>query len=170
MRVNALDKIRRQFNGDATEPAEVKPKQVSYSEKLKHPMWQKRRLEILTRDNFTCKLCGDTETTLHIHHKEYQKGKDPWDYPDHVLDTLCMHCHRVVEEAKDYGDYIKVVKVLDTCGHSHYIAYLRERDENKQLRVVFIYKDPLGKLDVLLVLRDETINTIIETINSIRTD
>ena len=66
---------------------------MTYSEKLKDPRWQKKRLEILQRDNFTCQLCGDTETTLHIHHKKYFKNKEPWDINNKYLVTLCKHCH-----------------------------------------------------------------------------
>ena len=64
-----------------------------YSEKLKDPRWQKKRLKIMNRDKFTCKLCEDVKTTLNVHHKEYIKDNDPWDYPDNLLITLCMDCH-----------------------------------------------------------------------------
>jgi len=70
---------------------------TSYSEKLQNPLWQKKRLHILNRDNFTCTLCGDKETTLHIHHKSYIRGKQPWEYNDDNLQTLCKHCHAVIE-------------------------------------------------------------------------
>lgn len=30
---------------------------------------------------------------LHIHHKYYQKGKLPWEYPDEALQTMCWQCH-----------------------------------------------------------------------------
>lgn len=66
---------------------------VTYSEKLKDPRWQKKRLEVLQRDNFTCMWCGDTKTTLHVHHNDY-KG-EPWDVPDYFLSTLCADCHKV---------------------------------------------------------------------------
>jgi hypothetical protein len=66
---------------------------ATYSEKLKDPRWQKKRLEILQRDNWTCQLCGATTITLHIHHRKYIKGKEPWEYPDHLLVTLCEICH-----------------------------------------------------------------------------
>ena len=62
---------------------------MTYSEKLKHPKWQKKRLQILSRDKFTCKKCGDTETQLHVHHKEYISGNDPWDYDNDLLITVC---------------------------------------------------------------------------------
>lgn len=68
-------------------------KAKTYSEKLLNPKWQKKRLEILQRDNFTCKLCGDTENTLNVHHKYYDFNKQPWDYNDDVLITLCKDCH-----------------------------------------------------------------------------
>jgi 5-methylcytosine-specific restriction endonuclease McrA len=42
----------------------------TYSEKLTHPKWQRKRLEILNRDGFKCVLCGNEEMQLQIHHKE----------------------------------------------------------------------------------------------------
>ena len=65
----------------------------SYSEKLKDPRWQKKRLLILQRDNFTCCNCGSKEKTLHVHHKLYYANTEPWDYNDNVLITLCFECH-----------------------------------------------------------------------------
>lgn len=63
-----------------------------YAEKLQHPKWQRRRLEILNRDNFACTICGDTESALHVHHYEYLGNIDPWEYSDDMLTTLCnMH-------------------------------------------------------------------------------
>lgn len=65
----------------------------TYLEKLKSPRWQKKRLEILQRDEFTCQQCLDKETTLHIHHFAYKKNYEPWDYEDDMLITLCENCH-----------------------------------------------------------------------------
>lgn len=65
-----------------------------YRELLKHPLWQKKRLEILTRDNWCCFYCGDTESTLHVHHECYI-GENPWDTPEECLTTLCESCHQV---------------------------------------------------------------------------
>jgi hypothetical protein len=39
---------------------------MTYSEKLKDPRWQKKRLEVMKRDDFKCKLCNDETTTLQI--------------------------------------------------------------------------------------------------------
>jgi hypothetical protein len=64
-----------------------------YSERLRDPRWQKKRLEILSRDEFTCKNCFDSSRTLHVHHCYYEQGKEPWEYPDGSLVTLCEVCH-----------------------------------------------------------------------------
>ena len=66
---------------------------MEYSEKLKDPRWQKKRLEILERDDWRCQKCLDGNTTLHVHHRKYLPNSDPWDYPDHLLITLCENCH-----------------------------------------------------------------------------
>ena len=89
---------------------------ASYAEKLKDPRWQKKRLEILNRDSFTCLCCGSTKKTLHIHHRYYLKV-DPWDYPNDALDTLCESCHGYVESLKDpkskYNNANLNVKLID---------------------------------------------------------
>jgi hypothetical protein len=64
-----------------------------YRKLLLHPNWQKKRLEILERDGFACRECGDVESTLHVHHQYYKKDAPPWDYPDESLLTLCEACH-----------------------------------------------------------------------------
>jgi hypothetical protein len=66
---------------------------MTYSEKLKDPRWQKKRLEILERDKWKCQCCEDEETTLHVHHFNYERGKEPWEYNNDSLITLCENCH-----------------------------------------------------------------------------
>lgn len=66
----------------------------TYAEKLKHPLWQKKRLKILERDGFKCQLCSDEETELQVHHLKYTG--EPWEAPDKDLQTLCKHCHSIV--------------------------------------------------------------------------
>jgi hypothetical protein len=73
----------------------------TYSEKLRDPRWQKKRLGILTRDDWTCQRCGDKETTLVVHHRYYnQRRTDPWDYPDGALITWCENCHQEEHDAQ----------------------------------------------------------------------
>lgn len=74
---------------------------MTYAEKLKNPKWQKMRLEVLSRDNWTCKNCGTEKETLHVHHLSYQYGKDPWEYPLENFVTLCGSCHEDEEYFKN---------------------------------------------------------------------
>jgi hypothetical protein len=64
-----------------------------YGEKLKDPRWQKVRLEVFNRDNFTCQWCGETTKTLNVHHLFYERGKEPWEYPLWAFLTVCEPCH-----------------------------------------------------------------------------
>lgn len=75
----------------------------TYSEKLKDPRWQKKRLEILERDMWICQKCFDDEKTLHVHHRVYdRKYENPWEYPADLLVTLCEDCHS--QEASENWD------------------------------------------------------------------
>ncbi len=70
----------------------------TYSEKLKDPKWQRKRLEIMQRDDFTCQgyheQCEGKQ--LQIHHIYYKKGKEPWEYDNDELITLCEDCHKSI--------------------------------------------------------------------------
>lgn len=85
---------------------------MKYADKFKDPRWQKKRLEILERDDWCCQSCYDSENTLHVHHRWYEKGKDPWDYPDECLVTLCEECHNgeTIQMAKACQDLIEAMK------------------------------------------------------------
>lgn len=73
---------------------------MTYAEKLKDPRWQKKRLEIMQRDNFPCRHCHNGTETLHVHHTYYLKGHDPWDYPNEAYLTLCKECHEDIGNAQ----------------------------------------------------------------------
>lgn len=73
---------------------------ANYADKLKNPKWQRKRLEIFQRDSFKCQLCDDDATTLAVHHKRYISGKDPWDYDNNLLITLCEKCHQKIHPGK----------------------------------------------------------------------
>jgi hypothetical protein len=74
---------------------------MTYSEKLKDPRWQKRRLELLDGSNWTCGWCSTKSKTLHVHHGFYRRGVDPWDYEDKVMHVLCDECHKMAETGRD---------------------------------------------------------------------
>jgi hypothetical protein len=82
-----------------------------YAEKLKDPRWQKMRLAILSRDEWTCQRCGNKDETLHVHHKWYERGCAPWEYPLESLITFCCTCHESETSLrKDIDDLI--IRVL----------------------------------------------------------
>lgn len=66
---------------------------MSYLEQLRKPEWQKKRLKIFERDEWTCTNCGSTHLELHVHHVNYIHSLKPWEYPDSLLKTLCKSCH-----------------------------------------------------------------------------
>ncbi len=69
---------------------------MTYSEKLKDPRWQKKRLKILERDNWTCVLCEAKDKTLVVHHTFYRG--EPWEVDNKCLHTLCEDCHKLEHE------------------------------------------------------------------------
>ena len=66
---------------------------MTYSEKLQHPQWQKKRLEIMSRDGFRCVKCASETNTLTVHHFYYVTGRMPWEYPKASMATMCRNCH-----------------------------------------------------------------------------
>lgn len=85
----------------------------SYAQKLRDPRWQKKRLEIMGRDEFACRMCGDRKSTLNVHHIFYTRGADPWDYPDTALVTTCNACHEELH-VSDFGP--RIVEALIAGG------------------------------------------------------
>jgi hypothetical protein len=107
---------------------------MTYSEKLEHPLWQKRRAEIYARDNHTCQLCEDKETNLQVHHLRYVFGANPWESPDEDLITYCKHCHKIVEFLKkeNMADF-PIIKI---------IKYFSQLDPNDTILISAIVKLP----------------------------
>lgn len=81
--------------------AEMQMTKLTYAEQLKHPKWQRKRLEALESANFQCTSCGDKEKMLHVHHKRYVKGRSAWEYDLPELSVLCEDCHAASHEIKD---------------------------------------------------------------------
>lgn len=106
---------------------------MSYAEKLKDPRWQKRRLEILERDEWTCQICKHKELTLHVHHKIYSKG-NPWDIDSDCLVTLCEDCHET--ESRDIkGAILKLNNSIKKIFFSEKIEELSWELEDASKRV-----------------------------------
>ena len=63
-----------------------------YSKRLKDPRWQRKRLDVMERDNFTCRDTGATDEPLNVHHCWYAKG-GPWETPSEYMLTLTEEAH-----------------------------------------------------------------------------
>jgi hypothetical protein len=109
-------------------------------EAYKHPLWQKKRLEILERDSFCCLDCGENEKQLHVHHSGYLRGFKPWEYPDCTFRTLCEECHQIAERKRE-----EIKKLLLITGHEFsdeiegYLAGLTVRN---CVEIPQLYDDP----------------------------
>jgi hypothetical protein len=103
---------------------------MTYAEKLKDPRWQRRRLEVLSRDGFTCRDCGDSKKTLHVHHCHYCKGA-PWETPLELLLTLCGECHEERQQLEDEAKQIVGTMLATLANHRGDYADL---DGSSQLR------------------------------------
>jgi hypothetical protein len=66
---------------------------MTYAQQLKHPNWQRVRLQMLEAANWKCEECSASEQMLHVHHKRYVKGRMAWEYSHAELQVLCADCH-----------------------------------------------------------------------------
>ena len=79
---------------------------MSYAEQLKHPNWQRKRLEVLEHHDFSCRACSSKDKTLHVHHKQYAKGRMAWDYELSNFEALCEDCHKEIHDKKERFDAV----------------------------------------------------------------
>lgn len=84
-------------------------KKIAWKDQYKHPNWQRARLIVLNRDQFTCQLCRDSHSILHVHHLKYLKDGYIWDVPKRFLVSLCDTCH--TETHNNKAKYITVKHV-----------------------------------------------------------
>lgn len=101
---------------------------MNYQEQIKHPNWQKKRLEIMNRDGFTCRSCGNCmDLILHVHHLVYYKNKLIWEYDNDDLITLCEYCHEIYHNIYDKHDptFINLVVKLREETYNNFIESQR---------------------------------------------
>jgi hypothetical protein len=96
----------------------------SYYEKLRDPRWQKKRLEVMEFNEFSCEVCGDNSTTLNVHHKEYFKDQEPWEYAVRQLACICENCHEETHDQLDLLKWVCSYALLDGPGNRTELAYL----------------------------------------------
>ena len=96
---------------------------LTYWQKLKDPRWQKKRLEVMQAKDFTCEMCGDSESTLNVHHKEYFKDLEPWEYENNQLAVLCEDCHETRHNELDLLKWVCSQADLDGPNSREEIAF-----------------------------------------------
>ena len=116
----------------------------SYLEKLKDPRWQKLRLQVFERDDFSCKECGSTKNTLNVHHIDY-KGNNPWETPINLLKTLCESCHEEETDALKKAEK-RLIKQLKSIG------FMAENINCLSDALFFLKKEYDGNVDVYNVI------------------
>lgn len=128
-----------------------------YREKLQNSFWIAKRHWIIRLDNYHCRNCMqpafkkafdakniiregeknpisnrafiiiEDKLELNVHHKYYMEGKEPWEYDDDALITLCPPCHKKEHENNTINVYnkdgiiLKETKPCGKCGGSGYI-------------------------------------------------
>jgi len=98
-----------------------------YSKQLLDPRWQKKRLDVMQRDNFCCQLCGDNESTLNIHHTHYIYGKKPWEYDISTLKTLCENCHKEITQYKKEAE--RLIEEYSWLGSKNMIKVMKHASD-----------------------------------------
>lgn len=111
----------------------------------KDPRWQKKRLEVLNEKGWRCEECGDKNTTLHVHHVYYVKGRDVWNYSIDDLLVLCEDCHKFTHVVDDdikrvlsevwLNPNFGIRSIQRICGYAEAVVqdgpnYLRVLDDN----------------------------------------
>ena len=100
---------------------------MTYSEKLQDPRWQKKRLEIMSRDGFRCIKCESETNTLTVHHFYYISGRQPWEYPDASMHTLCRQCH-----TEGHDESYSRMTYFDSWEHSAMIEIQRQIERQRE--------------------------------------
>jgi hypothetical protein len=97
---------------------------TAYWKKLQDPRWQKKRLEAMENSQFSCEICGDKASMLQVHHKEYFKDRNPWEYNLNQLAVLCEECHEYFHENKDVLKEISSILPLAGPNSREEIAWI----------------------------------------------
>lgn len=132
-------------------------KQSNYSEQVKSPLWQKKRLEVLNLRGFKCEICGNEKDQLHVHHRFYIKGRKIHEYDNDVLQVLCEKCHEIEHEMRKGANIIsQFILINEDCKQNINI------DLADSIVKIFANGELLKLTDFI-----ETLNELIENRNTI---
>jgi len=114
--------------GNPDKKANVAKSKPTYYDLLRHPNWQRKRLEVMQRAEFRCEKCDTADDTLNVHHRYYEKGKKPWEYPDDCFRCLCERCHHRIHELLTTAK--RQLELMDDNDLMRAAGYLRLRSAN----------------------------------------
>jgi hypothetical protein len=109
--------------------------------------WRAFREEIIRLDEGCCARCGRSMTDgaiLHVHHKSYIRGREPWEYPYAACESLCQSCHaqehgiippKTGWELIGYDDLGDLVGCCDYCGTAIRYVFLLQHEKWMALEV-----------------------------------
>jgi len=72
-----------------------------YAKLLKRREWRQKRAEVIAKSP-RCRKCGRKGRRFAVHHRYYDYGRLPWDYPDEAFMVVCNgKCHREADEDRE---------------------------------------------------------------------
>lgn len=134
----------------------MKPKPVphergkTYAEKLKDKRWLDLRAKFIKfrsdqEREPQCDDCGEDTCgrALHVHHRLYRNGAEPWEYSFDELRLLCCDCHEQIHECErrmrafiialpahvmyEFNDFLDA---LEECEDSHMVKVSLAQSKN----------------------------------------
>ena len=139
---------------------------MTYAEKLKDPRWQRKRLEIMQRDEFICTACKASDKSLNVHHCYYLPRTNVWEYPDSAMVSLCEDCHneitfripKVMEKIKTPDDATRWESLMTLIGSSSSQSYtmaLKIAFAMDSLNSAVTQHDRIAAVKIFQILRSE---------------
>ncbi|WP_332641551.1 HNH endonuclease [Brevundimonas sp.] len=99
--------------------------------------WEQFRQAVIELDGGRCVRCHRSEdedgVVLQVHHKQYIRCREPWDYPTELCETLCKGCHARQHglippgagwECVGFHDLEEPVGTCELCGTSIRYVFL----------------------------------------------
>ncbi|MDE7390181.1 MAG: hypothetical protein K2M82_04490 [Lachnospiraceae bacterium] len=149
--------------------------QVSYYDRFLHSVeWQFKRLEVIGRDNHSCRICGCTDSIC-VHHFGYSEAimLDDWN-----LITLCEKCHRIISdkviELNSYTFKEKLERGFfeDFCANTvrdlYIKSYCKNGDKSKNFLELRRIKSTINIVRITFLLQKKSQDRKLDEIESIR--
>src|SRR5258706_6727364 len=94
--------------------------------RFERDQWKSFRAEMIERAGGQCERCAKSQVdgaTMHVHHKEYIRGRMPWQYNYSQCEVLCAGCHAAEHgiipppTGWDYQGHTDLEDLIGTCDY-----------------------------------------------------